>query len=114
MPHRATAQELRSELMAPEAVKRVHALHVLELEVEQVPESKVAKEVAAFAARGIPFYSPEDPAYRDWVAKAVTLWERALHQSDHPMPMMKASHQRVARVKAIATERAQIVKGIRI
>lgn len=114
MPHHATAQELRSELMAPEAVKRVHALHVLELEVEQVPETKVAKEVEAFAARGIPYYSPEDPGYREWVAKAITLWERVQHQHDHPVPVMKASHHRVQRARAIASERAQIVKGIRM
>lgn len=114
MPHRATSQELRSELMAPEAIKRVHALHVLEMELEHAPESKVAKELEAFAARGIPFYSPEDPSYCEWVAKAISLWERVQLQHDHPMPVMQAAHHRAARVKAIATERARYVKGMRL
>ncbi|MDE2076565.1 MAG: hypothetical protein KGI91_05735 [Burkholderiales bacterium] len=112
MPH--TAQELRSELMAPETTKRVHALHVLELELEHAPETKAAKELEALTARGIPFYSPEDPHYCDWVSKAITLWERVQHEHDHPVPVMRASHHRVERVKAIATERARIVKGMRV
>lgn len=112
MPHRATAQYLRTELMAPEAIKRVHALHVMEMEVEQVPDQKVAQELEALTERGIPFYSPQDPAYCDWVAKAVSLWERVQHAHDHPVPVMKASQQRSERVKAVATERARFAKGL--
>lgn len=115
MPHhRASAQELRSELMAPEAKKRIHALHVLELELAHTPECKAAKELEAFTARGIPFYSPDDENYREWVAKAISLWERLPQGHDHPVPMMTATHQRSARVKAIATERARLVKGVRL
>lgn len=114
MPHRATAQELRSELMAPEAPKRVHALHQLELELEHAAATTASRELEALTARGIPFYSPQDPAYCQWVSKAISLWERVQHEHEHPLPVMKASHQRVERVRAIATERARICKGIHV
>lgn len=109
MSHHPTSQELRSELMAPEAIKRVKALYALELEVEKAHEPKLAKDLEAFAARGIPFYSPEDPSYRDWVAKAVKFWE-LVHHEEHHVPAMTAAHGRSARVKAIATSRASAAK----
>ena len=76
--------------------------------------AKAAKDLEAFTARGIPFYSPQDPHYCDWVSTAIALWERVQHEHDHPVPVMHAAHQRVERVKAIATERARIVKGMRV
>lgn len=114
MPHRATAQELRVELMAPDAKKRIHALHLLEREAEHGPECKATKELEELAARGVPFYSPEDPSYQEWVSRAITLWERVQQLHEHPMPLMHAAHQRASRVKAIAHQRARICKGIRL
>jgi hypothetical protein len=81
MGQKTTAQALREQLMAPRAIERVHALHALELELEVAPACAVAEELEAFTARGIPYYAPEDPQYREWVAKAVSYWER-LHAGD--------------------------------
>lgn len=81
MGQKTTAQALREQLMAPRAIERVHAMHALELELEGAPACAVAEELEAFTARGIPYYAPEDPDYREWVAKAVSYWER-LHEGD--------------------------------
>ena len=78
MGQQTTAQSLREQLMAPQAIERVHALHALELALEAAPASPVAAELEAFTARGIPYYAPEDQEYLDWVAKAVSYLE-ALH-----------------------------------
>ena len=68
-PHPAAAdsQTLRAQLMAPNPMERAIALHALQAE--------------KFAARGIPFYSPQDPHFREWVGKAVGYWE-ALHRAN--------------------------------
>jgi hypothetical protein len=90
MGHKTTAQALREQLMAPVAIERVHAMHALELELEETPSCAVAEELEAFTARGIPYYAPEDPEYREWVAKAVSYWEK-LHAEPHsPVPCMTA------------------------
>jgi hypothetical protein len=89
-----TAQTLRAQLMAPEPIQRVHALHALELELGETPHAAVAEELEAFAARGIPYYAPEEPAYREWVGKAVSYWEK-LH-APHPVPRMTARARRAA------------------
>lgn len=90
MGQKTTAQAIRDQLMAPRAIDRVHALHALELELEAVPAGPVAEELEAFTARGIPYYAPEDPEYREWVAKAVAYWEQ-LHAPVHaPVPRMTA------------------------
>ena len=71
MGHKTTAQALREQLMAPRAIERVHAMHALELELEESRANPVADELEAFTARGIPYYAPEDPEYCEWVSKAV-------------------------------------------
>lgn len=76
MSYKPTAQTLREQLMAPEAIERVRAMHALELEVEETPQVELAQELEEFASRGIPYYAPEDPHYREWVGKAVSYWER--------------------------------------
>jgi hypothetical protein len=81
MGHKTTVQALREQLMAPVAIERVHALRALELELEDAPASPVAAELEAFTARGIPYYAPQDPEYRAWVAKAVGYLEK-LHASE--------------------------------
>lgn len=98
MHQKTTAQALREQLMAPRAIERVHALHALELELGEAPIA-VAEELEAFTARGIPYYAPEDPQYREWVAKAVGYWEK-LHADDvaqPPVPSMSAVKSRAGR-----------------
>jgi len=90
MGHKTTAQALREQLMAPKAIERVHAMHALELELEESPSSAVAEELEAFTARGIPYYAPEDPEYREWVAKAVAYWERLHAEPQPPVACMSA------------------------
>jgi hypothetical protein len=92
MSTKPTAQTLRDQLMAPEPIQRVHALHALELELGEAPHGAVAEELEAFAARGIPYYAPQEPAYREWVGKAVGYWEK-LHAA-HSVPRMKARTRR--------------------
>ncbi len=71
------AHSLRIELMAPHPMRRAMALHALELELEAAdPERALMQQVQSFVARGIPFYSPEDAHYRNWVAKVVSYWQR--------------------------------------
>lgn len=72
----ASSQDLHAELMAPEAMKRVLALHAVEVEADKAGASAVVKAFSDFAARGIPFYSPQDPHYLAWVVKAVGYWEQ--------------------------------------
>lgn len=101
MGQKTTAQALREQLMAPRAIERVHALHALELELEGSRANPVADELEAFTARGIPYYAPEDPEYREWVAKAVAYWER-LHAEPHthaPVPCMTAAKGRRGRTQ---------------
>ena len=89
-----TAQTLRAQLMAPEPIQRVHALHALELELGDARHADVAEELEAFAARGIPYYAPEEPTYREWVGKAVSYWEKL--QAPQPVPRMTARVRRAA------------------
>lgn len=99
MGHKTTAQALRDQLMAPKAIERVHALHALELELEDARSTPLADELEAFTARGIPYYAPEDPDYREWVAKAVSYWEK-LHAGEDtatPVPRMTAAKTRGGR-----------------
>lgn len=101
MGHKTTAQALREQLMAPRAIERVHAMHALELELEESRANPVADELEAFTARGIPYYAPEDPEYCEWVSKAVDYWER-LHAEPHahvPVPCMTAAKVRGGRAR---------------
>jgi hypothetical protein len=97
MGHKTTAQALREQLMAPKAIERVHAMHALELEIEEAPSSAVAEELEAFTARGIPYYAPEDPEYREWVAKAVSYWEQLHAEAEPSVPRMSPSKVRGTR-----------------
>ncbi|MBI3384062.1 MAG: hypothetical protein HY019_18830 [Aquabacterium sp.] len=102
MGQKTTAQALRDQLMAPRAIERVHAMHALELELEEARANPVADELEAFTARGIPYYAPQDPEYREWVAKAVAYWEK-LHAEPHaPVPRMSAAKVRGSRAKHLA------------
>ena len=99
MGQKTTAQALRDQLMAPRAIESVHAMHALELELEEARANPVADELEAFTARGIPYYAPQDPEYREWVAKAVAYWEK-LHAEPHaPVPRMSAAKVRGSRAK---------------
>lgn len=73
-----TTQSLREQLLAPQAIERVHALHALEREADHADaaDAAFARELQAFTARGIPYYAPEDAAYLKWVDKAVAYWAR--------------------------------------
>lgn len=93
MSQKTTAQTLHDQLMAPEPIQRVQALHALEMELGVAPHA-VAEELEAFAARGIPYYAPQEPAYREWVGKAVGYWEQ-LH-SPKPVPRMTSVRTRRA------------------
>jgi hypothetical protein len=80
------SDSLRAQLMAPDPMQRVIALHSLELELGQkttVPDARLAGEVQKFAARGIPFYAPHGEHYRAWVHRVVDYWER-LHAVASP------------------------------
>jgi hypothetical protein len=70
-----SSQTLRQQLMAPQAIERVHALHALEREADHA-DAQVAKELQAFTSRGLPYYAPQDPAYQKWVNRAVGYWDK--------------------------------------
>lgn len=73
------AAALRAQLMAADPMQRARALHAIELELRHAaaPASRTfAKEVENFTARGLPFYAPQDRHFREWVARAVSYWER--------------------------------------
>jgi hypothetical protein len=72
----ASAEALREQLMAPDPMQRVMALHRLEQEAEHGKTSRLAGQVEAFASRGIPYYAPEDPHYQAWVSRALEYWQR--------------------------------------
>jgi hypothetical protein len=70
---------LRAQLMAPDPMQRVIALHSLELELDHkaaLPDARLAGEVQKFTARGIPFYAPHGEHYRAWVHRVIDYWER--------------------------------------
>lgn len=67
---------LRDQLMARDPMQRAMALHTLEVHAEQRKEPRLASQVEAFAARGIPYYAPNDPHYQAWVGRALDLWRR--------------------------------------
>ena len=80
----ADSHTLRAQLMAPNPMDRAIALHALEVELERNRAGHrcpIAGQAEKFAARGIPFYSPQDPHFCEWVGKAVGYWE-ALHRAN--------------------------------
>jgi hypothetical protein len=72
----AHVDALRAQLMAPDPMQRFMALHALEVHAEQGCGAKLAVQVEAFAARGVPYYAPNDPHYQAWVDRALGYWER--------------------------------------
>src|SRR5204863_9093583 len=66
---------LREQLLAPDPMQRVMALHALEVEVARGGPRPLANEVMRFTERGIPFYALHDPHFCDWVSKAVSYWQ---------------------------------------
>ncbi|NBD21741.1 hypothetical protein GTZ97_13815 [Aquabacterium fontiphilum] len=68
---------LRAQLQSPLASERAMALHALLELADQIAEPALARELHAFADRGVPYFDPEGLAYRAWVARAVALFERA-------------------------------------
>lgn len=74
LPATAEAENLKARLMARDPMERFMALHTLEVEAGH--EGRLAGQVEAFAARGVPYYAPEDPHYQAWVERALALWER--------------------------------------
>ena len=72
----ANTDVLRAQLMARDPMQRFMALHALELEAGHGGAAKLAGQVEAFAARGVPYYAPHDPHYQAWVDRALALWER--------------------------------------
>jgi hypothetical protein len=91
MGHNTSAEAFREQLMAPHAIERVHALHALESLTASVQGQPLAQELEAFTARGIPYYAPQEPAYREWVNTAVGYWER-LH-APKAKPARRASRK---------------------
>ncbi len=92
LPLMLDADSLREQLMAPEPMQRARGLHALELEVEKLlPSQPSALVVAAqrFAARGIPYYQRQDRHFEQWVARAVSYWER-LHGASGTAPAENA------------------------
>jgi hypothetical protein len=73
---RMNADLLRAQLMAPDPMQRVMALHSLEVEAEHRKAPKLAGQVEAFASRGIPYYAPNEPHYQAWVGRALEFWLR--------------------------------------
>ena len=68
---------LREQLISPHPMQRAIALHALEVELEHTAAARanLARAVARFTERGIPYYALNDPYFREWVGKAVTYWQ---------------------------------------
>ena len=79
-PRPADPDTLRAQLTDPRPMQRALALHEIELAIERCPDdtahARAAAEAARFAARGIPFYRPDDRKFLAWAERAVTLWQR--------------------------------------
>jgi hypothetical protein len=74
MPHALTPPEFRADLLSPVAFHRVKALHALELQAQGLSDARLAAQIAAFTARGVPYYALDDQHYTAWVQQAVSLW----------------------------------------
>jgi hypothetical protein len=72
----ADTEHLRDQLMARDPMQRFMALHLLEVQAESGTAAKLAGQVEAFAARGVPYYAPNDPHYQAWVGRALDFWRR--------------------------------------
>jgi hypothetical protein len=79
----ARLEGLRAQLMAPDPMQRVIALHAIEVDAGQGGDGRLAGQVEAFTARGIPYYAPQDPHYQAWVERALGYWQRC--HGDQPL-----------------------------
>ena len=51
-------------------------LHELEQRLEACPRKRsFSAKVHAVVDRGVPYFSPTDPHYREWAAQIAELWE---------------------------------------
>jgi hypothetical protein len=77
------SHSLRQRLTAPDPMQRALGLHALEVAVERCAgegRGALPQQASRLAARGIPYYAPQDPHFQDWVGKVVSYWER-LHEA---------------------------------
>jgi hypothetical protein len=85
LSHATTANEMNdwihhpiyTRLMAPcEPFARHALLHSIELELGRLECCpKLASRVHHFVERGVPYFAPADAHYREWAAKAASLWD---------------------------------------
>jgi len=71
-------------LLTPAEPFARHALlHDMELQLSRVRERcpGLHVRVHSFVDRGVPYFAPADPYYREWAAKASQLWDE-LHRRD--------------------------------
>jgi hypothetical protein len=75
-----------TRLMAPcEPFARHALLHSMELELTRLACCpKLATRVQHFVERGVPYFAPADAHYRDWAAKAASLWDELHARSESP------------------------------
>lgn len=76
-----THHPIYARLTAPEQPFARHALlHDMETGLARLgPCPGLAARVHHFVERGVPYFAPQDPHYRDWAAKAAALWDE-LHR----------------------------------
>jgi hypothetical protein len=76
-----TQHPIFTRLTAPTQPFARHALlHDMEVELARLDRRPgLASRVHHFVERGVPYFAPTDPHYREWAAKAAALWDE-LHQ----------------------------------
>jgi hypothetical protein len=64
-------------LLAPaQPVSRHSLLHDMEQRLARTrPCAKLQARVRSFVDRGVPYFAPADPRYREWAARAAQLWD---------------------------------------
>ena len=64
-------------LIAPADPFARHALlHGMELQLSQLSSCPgLHARVHSFVDRGVPYFAPTDPHYREWAARAAQLWD---------------------------------------
>lgn len=70
-----------ARLTSPDHPFARHALlHDMDMALARHARSpKLAARVQHFVERGVPYFAPADPHYREWAAKAAALWDE-LHE----------------------------------
>jgi hypothetical protein len=76
-----THHPIYARLMAPTNPFARHALlHDMEVELSQLGSCPgLAARVHHFVERGVPYFAPQHAQYREWAAKAASLWDE-LHE----------------------------------